>query len=101
MGDVGDVFFLFRRKERTKEKSFRSFSRKTYLVQALLEGYIREAALLSYVAWFAQSQRRLLFPCLRLTLAIILLSFGIPRMIFSCLGSLRPRHVRHPSAAQM
>ena len=56
------MFFLFRRKERTKEKSFRSFSRKTYLVQALLEGYIREAALLSYVACFAQSQRRSLLP---------------------------------------
>ena len=54
------MFFLFRRKERTKEKSFMSFSRKTCLVQALLEGYIREAALLSYVACFAQSQRRLL-----------------------------------------
>ena len=54
------MFFLFGRKERTKEKSFMSFSRKTCLVQALLEGYIREAALLSYVACFAQSQRRLL-----------------------------------------
>ncbi len=95
------MFFLFRRKERTKEKSFMSFSRKTCLVQALLEGYIREAALLSYVACFAQSQRRLLFPCLRLTLAIICIRFGIPRMEFACLGSFPPRQVRHPSAAQM
>ena len=27
--------------------------------------------------------------------------FGIPRMDFSYLGSFPPRHVRHPSAAQM
>ena len=54
------MFFLFRRKERTKEKSFMSFSRKTYLVQALLEGYIREVTLLSCAACLAQSQRRLL-----------------------------------------
>ena len=56
----GDVFFLFGRKERTKEKSFRLFSRKCILVQALLEGYIREAAPLSCDACFAQSQRHLL-----------------------------------------
>ena len=84
------MFFLFRRKERTKEKSFMSFSRKTCLVQALLEGYIREAAMLSCVACFAQSQRRLLFPCLRLTLAIICIRFGIPRMNYFCLGSFPP-----------
>ena len=30
------------------------------------------------------------FHCLRLTQAIILLSFGIPRMEFSCLGSFPP-----------
>ena len=97
----GNVFFLFRRKERTKEKSFMSFSRKTYLVRALLEGYIREAARISCAAWLAQSQRRLRYLRLRLTLAIILLRFGIPRMDYFCIGRLRPRHVRHPSAAQM
>ena len=48
-----------------------------------------------------KSQRRLCCHCLRLTLAIILLRFGIPRMEFSCLGRLHPRHVRHPSAAQL
>ena len=30
----GYVFFLFRRKERTKEKSVMSFSREGYLIQA-------------------------------------------------------------------
>ena len=57
---MGDVFFLFGRKERTKEKSVMSFSRKTYLVRAFLGNYIREATLLSCAACFAQSQRRLL-----------------------------------------
>ena len=28
-------------------------------------------------------------------------SFGIPRMDYFCIASLRPRHVRRPSAAQM
>ena len=35
-----------------------------------------------------------------LTQAIILLSFGIPRMDAFCLGSFHPRHVRHPSAVR-
>ena len=39
-----------------------SFSRKFILVQALLGGYIREDALRSCDACFAQSQRRLLLP---------------------------------------
>ena len=33
-GCGGNVFFLFRRKERTKEKSIGLFSRRAYLVQA-------------------------------------------------------------------
>ena len=50
MGDEGNVFFLFGRKERTKEKSVRSFSRIAILVQAFLESYIREVTLLSCAA---------------------------------------------------
>ena len=46
----GYVFFLFRRKERTKEKSDWLFSRKRIFVQAFLGGYIREGAILSCVA---------------------------------------------------
>ena len=34
--DVGYVFFLFRRKERTKEKSFMSFFRYAILIQTFL-----------------------------------------------------------------
>ena len=95
------MFFLFRRKERTKEKPFRSFSRMAYLVQALLEGYIREAALLSCDAYPAQSQRRLLLAMFAAHASYNLSSFGIPRMGASCIDSFPPRHVRHPSAAQM
>ena len=55
------MFFLFRRKERTKEKSFMSFFRYAILIQTFFGmGYIREAATLSCAVWLAQSQRRLL-----------------------------------------
>ena len=46
--DGGYVFFLFGRKERTKEKSFMSFFRICYLNSNVFGmGYIREAATLS------------------------------------------------------
>ena len=57
---MGYVFFLFGRKERTKEKSILSVARKTILVQTFWEGYIREVTQLSCGACLAQSQRRLL-----------------------------------------
>ena len=96
------MFFLFGRKERTKEKSVMSFSRKYSLVRAFLgELYIGRCVYFLLLRCRSKSQRRFRFHCLWLTLAIICIRFGIPRMDASCLGSFHPRHVRHPSAAQM
>ena len=91
MGYGGYVFFLFRRKERTKEKSIMSFSRKCILVRAFLgELYIGRCVCFLSLRYRSKSQRRFRFPCLRLTQAIICIRFGIPRMDASCLGSLSP-----------
>ena len=96
----GNVFFLFRRKERTKEKPIgcspanhlsSDFFRKLY-IGSNIAFFRRWLALRVSGAFFC--------PRLWLTHTIICISFGIPRMEFSCLGRLRPRHVRHPSAAQ-
>ena len=56
------MFFLFRKKERTKEKSiaFGLFSRRFILIRAFFRGlYIGKERLLSCAAFLAQSQRRL------------------------------------------
>ena len=58
----GDVFFLFRRKERTKEKSIGLFSREGYLIQAFLgELYIGSFACVLSPLIRSKSQRRFLF----------------------------------------
>ena len=102
MGTKGDVFFLFGRKERTKEKSNWLFSRKYFLVRTFLglAIYGKLPCVLALLDSPRASGVRF-YPSMWLTLAIICIRFGIPRMIFSCLGSFPPRHVRHPSAAQM
>ena len=102
MGTKGGRVLSFRKKRKNQRKvDFACRPQRLLSSGVFLGGYIREGALLSCDACFAQSQRRSLFHCLWLTLTIICIRFGIPRMEFSCLGRLRPRHVRHPSAAQM
>ena len=59
-GDEGGRVLSFQEKRKNQRKADWLFSRMAYLIQALLEGYIREAAPLSCDACFAQSQRRLL-----------------------------------------
>ena len=100
--DEGYVFFLFGRKERTKEKSFMSFFRYAILIQTFL-GWAIYGKRPHFLALFGspRASGAYFYTCLRLTLAIILLRFGIPRMDYFCIGTFPPRHVRHPSAAQM
>ena len=59
-GTRGGRVLSFQEKRKNQRKADWLFSRMAYLVQALLEGYIREATPLSCDACFAQSQRRLL-----------------------------------------
>ena len=101
VGGCGGTCSFFSEEKKEPKKSRLAVLPHMLLSSVVLESYIREVTLHSCAACLAQSQRRLLFPCLRLTLAIICIRFGIPRMDFICSGSFPPRHVRHPSAAQM
>ena len=56
------MFFLFRRKERTKEKSIMSFSRKCILVRAFLGEYIGRCVCFLSLRYRSKSQRRFLLP---------------------------------------
>ena len=99
------MFFLFRKKERTKEKSIGSFSRMGtfYSFYGLRFSLYERRRGLRCLSLFlsAMSQRRLLFSLVILiTRGCYLERFGIPRIEYSCLGRLRPRRVhRHASGA--
>ena len=79
-GGRGGTCSFFSEEKKEPKKSRLAVLPHMLLSSVVLGSYIREVTLLSCAACLAQSQRRLLFPCLRLTLAIICIRFGIPRM---------------------
>ena len=89
------------------EKKEPKKSRLAILPQTLLSlGIFRKLYIGRYFYFLSplarsKSQRRLLLSTFMAHAFYNLSSFGIPRMGAFCIASLRPRHVRHPSAAQM
>ena len=78
---MGGGFFLFREKERTKEKSiaFGLFIRRLSGFGRFMGFYIGKGLLLSFAAYLAQSQQRLL--CSRLC--------PLPRIVIFCVSGYR------------
>ena len=91
-------FFSGEKKE--PKKSRLGCSPVNYLSSVVLGAIYGKMPCFLALIRLAQSQRRFFYPCLRLTQAIILQFRDSANGLF-CLGSNPPRHVRHPSAAQI
>ena len=98
------MFFLFRKKERTKEKSIGSFSRLISFRSILGYGFLykRGGAAYAVSRFFVRYEPAAFTIFVGDTYHAVryLKRFGIPRIEFTFLGRLRPRRIhRHASGA--
>ena len=86
----GERVLSFRKKRKNQRKVDWLFSRICYLVPSFYGAIYGKLPCFLATLGSPRASGGCFWPCLWLTQTIILLSFGIPRMIFFCLGRFPP-----------